>query len=104
MYAREMYRRRSEFSGRPGTSAPRHLPASGCPLPPIPDQSVFNLVVIVVVMTAGTGVIMWLGELITERAECLPMFTYVKTYGFSRQLNFKPYPDELPRFYLSSWK
>src|ERR1700712_5136477 len=40
---------------------------SGCPLPPIPDQSVFNLVVIVVVMTAGTGVIMWLGELITER-------------------------------------
>ena len=23
---------------------------------------------------------------------------------FSRQLNFKPYPDELPRFYLSSWK
>jgi preprotein translocase subunit SecY len=40
---------------------------SGCPLPPIPDQSVFNLIVIVVVMTAGTGVIMWLGELITER-------------------------------------
>ncbi|MDQ3762930.1 MAG: preprotein translocase subunit SecY [Actinomycetota bacterium] len=38
-----------------------------CPLPPIPDQSVFNLVVIVVVMTAGTGVVMWLGELITER-------------------------------------
>ena len=27
----------------------------------------FNLVVIVVVMTAGTAVIMWLGELITER-------------------------------------
>jgi peptide/nickel transport system substrate-binding protein len=43
-------------------------------------------------------------KLITERAEWLPMFTYVKTYGFSRQLNFKPYPDELPRFYLSSWK
>jgi preprotein translocase subunit SecY len=40
---------------------------SGCPLPPIPDKSVFNLAVIVVVMTAGTGVIMWLGELITER-------------------------------------
>jgi preprotein translocase subunit SecY len=33
----------------------------------IPDQSVFNLLVIVTVMTAGTGVIMWLGELITER-------------------------------------
>ena len=38
-----------------------------CDLPPIPDESVFNLVVIVVVMTAGTGVVMWLGELITER-------------------------------------
>ena len=38
-----------------------------CPFPPIEDQSVFNLVVIVVVMTAGTGVVMWLGELITER-------------------------------------
>jgi preprotein translocase subunit SecY len=38
-----------------------------CPLPPIPDQSVFNLVIIVAVMTAGTGVVMWLGELITER-------------------------------------
>jgi preprotein translocase subunit SecY len=33
----------------------------------VPDQSIFNLVVIVTVMTAGTGVIMWLGELITER-------------------------------------
>ncbi|MGH3854325.1 MAG: preprotein translocase subunit SecY [Pseudonocardiaceae bacterium] len=40
---------------------------SGCALSPIPDSSVFNLVVIVVVMTAGTAVIMWLGELITER-------------------------------------
>jgi len=42
---------------------------SGCQDPPIPVQyqSIFDLVVIVVVMTAGTGVIMWLGELITER-------------------------------------
>jgi hypothetical protein len=23
---------------------------------------------------------------------------------FSRQLDFKPWPDELPRFYLSTWK
>jgi peptide/nickel transport system substrate-binding protein len=43
-------------------------------------------------------------KLITERAEWIPMFTYVKTYGFSRQLNFRAFPDELPRFYLSSWK
>ncbi|GAA0237015.1 preprotein translocase subunit SecY [Saccharothrix mutabilis subsp. mutabilis] len=33
----------------------------------IPDQSVWNLVVIVVAMTAGTSVIMWLGEIITEK-------------------------------------
>lgn len=41
---------------------------------------------------------------ITEQADFIPLFTYVKTYGFSKQLNFKPFPDELPRFYLSSWK
>ncbi|MGQ0773601.1 MAG: preprotein translocase subunit SecY [Pseudonocardiales bacterium] len=40
---------------------------ANCPLPPVPDQSVFNLVIIVTVMTAGTAVVMWLGELITER-------------------------------------
>jgi preprotein translocase subunit SecY len=38
-----------------------------CQRPLIPDDSVFNLLIIVVVMTAGTAVIMWLGELITER-------------------------------------
>ncbi|TWP46424.1 preprotein translocase subunit SecY [Lentzea tibetensis] len=38
-----------------------------CSVPVIPDQSVFNLVVLVVTMTAGTSVIMWLGELITEK-------------------------------------
>jgi peptide/nickel transport system substrate-binding protein len=43
-------------------------------------------------------------KLITERADWLPMFTYTVTYGYSKQLNFKPYPDELPRFFLSSWK
>jgi peptide/nickel transport system substrate-binding protein len=43
-------------------------------------------------------------HLITERAYWLPLHTYVTTYAFSRQLNFKPHPDEIPRFYLSSWK
>jgi peptide/nickel transport system substrate-binding protein len=43
-------------------------------------------------------------RLITDNAYFLPMNTYVTTYGISRQLNFKPFPDELPRFYLSSWK
>ena len=43
-------------------------------------------------------------RLITQRADFMPLFTYIKSYGFSRQLNFKPYPDEIARFYLSSWK
>ena len=38
-----------------------------CSEPVIPDSSVFTLSITVLVMTAGTGVIMWLGEQITER-------------------------------------
>ena len=41
---------------------------------------------------------------IAEQMYWLPLSTYVTTYAFSRQLSFKPYPDELPRFFLSSWK
>jgi len=33
----------------------------------LPDTSIFRLVTLVVTMTAGTAVIMWLGELITDR-------------------------------------
>ncbi|MFP5019820.1 preprotein translocase subunit SecY [Pseudonocardia phyllosphaerae] len=40
---------------------------AGCSLPIIPESSVFTLVVIVLVMTAGTTVVMWLGEQVTER-------------------------------------
>jgi peptide/nickel transport system substrate-binding protein len=43
-------------------------------------------------------------KLITQKASWLPIFTQSVTYGYSKQLNFKPYPDELPRFFLSSWK
>ena len=43
-------------------------------------------------------------KLITERALWMPLFTHTITYGYSKTLNFKPYPDELPRFYLSSWR
>jgi peptide/nickel transport system substrate-binding protein len=43
-------------------------------------------------------------KLITENAYWVPMSTSVTTYGFSKQLNFKGYPDEMPRFFLSSWK
>ena len=41
---------------------------------------------------------------ITEQAYFLPLHTYVTTYGYSKQLDFTPYPDELPRFYLAKWK
>ncbi|RBP97550.1 preprotein translocase subunit SecY [Bifidobacterium aemilianum] len=33
----------------------------------IPDESVWNLVVMVMVMTGGTGLIMWMAELITDK-------------------------------------
>lgn len=41
---------------------------------------------------------------ITAQAYFLPLFTYVKTYASVRTLNFRPFGDELPRFYLSSWR
>jgi len=39
----------------------------GCDLPLLRDDGVFTAVIIVITMVAGTGVIMWFGELITER-------------------------------------
>ena len=41
---------------------------------------------------------------ITEQAYWVPLHTYVTTYGFSKQLDFTPYADELPRFWLAKWK
>ncbi len=41
---------------------------------------------------------------ITERADFMPLFTFVTTYATSRALNFRAFSDELPRFYLASWK
>ena len=40
----------------------------------------------------------------TEQAYTIPMHTFVTRYAYSKELNFKGYPDELPRFYLASWK
>ncbi len=40
---------------------------ANCDRDAIPDSTVFSLTIIVITMTAGTAVIMWLGELITER-------------------------------------
>ncbi len=39
----------------------------GCDAKIIPDTSVFRISTLVITMTAGTAVIMWLGELITDR-------------------------------------
>ncbi|AYD89325.1 preprotein translocase subunit SecY [Actinomyces sp. 2119] len=39
----------------------------GCSVEVVPDASFVTLALMVVTMTAGTGLIMWLGELITER-------------------------------------
>ena len=41
---------------------------------------------------------------ITEQAYMLPLFTFVTTYAASRQVGFKPSPDEVPRFYLATWR
>jgi preprotein translocase subunit SecY len=39
----------------------------GCNLDIIANQSIFTLIVIVLVMTAGAALVMWMGELVTER-------------------------------------
>jgi peptide/nickel transport system substrate-binding protein len=43
-------------------------------------------------------------RLITEQALWLPLHTYVTLTAMTRQLSFKPTADELPRFYLASWR
>ena len=40
---------------------------SGCSLPIIPDTSWQRIITMIVVLTAGTAVVMWLGELVTDR-------------------------------------
>jgi preprotein translocase subunit SecY len=42
---------------------------SGCPVAGqiVPDQSIFTTITMVITMTAGTCVVMWLGEIITDR-------------------------------------
>ena len=43
-------------------------------------------------------------RLISTQMYWLPLNTYSTTYAFSRQLNFKAFPDELPRFFMASWR
>ena len=39
----------------------------GCDVPVVHDPSLFPVVVMILTMTAGTGLVMWMGELITDR-------------------------------------
>ena len=41
---------------------------------------------------------------ITERAYSVPLYALVSWYVQSKDLVFKPYPDELVRFYEMAWK
>jgi len=43
-------------------------------------------------------------KIATEQAYWLPINTYVNAYAFAKDLDFKTYPDELPRFYFAKWK
>jgi preprotein translocase subunit SecY len=44
-----------------------HSLIPNCPADLIPNPSVFTITTMVIIMTAGTAVIMWLGELITDK-------------------------------------
>ena len=41
---------------------------------------------------------------IQEQLCWLPMFTYTKNYGYSKDLDFIPTADEFPRFFSAKWK
>jgi peptide/nickel transport system substrate-binding protein len=43
-------------------------------------------------------------RLATERVDFIPLFSDVRYVAFSKQLNFQGFQDDIPRFYLSSWK
>jgi peptide/nickel transport system substrate-binding protein len=41
---------------------------------------------------------------IQEEAYWVPLFTYAKYYVYSKELDFKVTPDELPQFFRTKWK
>jgi peptide/nickel transport system substrate-binding protein len=43
-------------------------------------------------------------KLIAERAYWAPLFTLVRYYAFSKDLDSRAYFDDLPRFYAAKWK
>jgi len=38
-----------------------------CPVPLIPDDNLATIILLIITLTAGTGMIMWMGELVTEK-------------------------------------
>ena len=42
--------------------------------------------------------------LIAERAYTVPLYALTTYYASSKDLDFKAYPDELPRFWEMKWK
>lgn len=38
-----------------------------CPVPIIPDDNLVTVILLIISLTAGTGMIMWMGELVTEK-------------------------------------
>ena len=41
--------------------------------------------------------------IIADKAYWVPLFPYAKFYVFSKELNFTPTPDEIPRFFYAKW-
>jgi peptide/nickel transport system substrate-binding protein len=41
---------------------------------------------------------------IADQAYAVPLYTLPANYAHTRDLEFKPYPDQYPRFWLSRWK
>jgi peptide/nickel transport system substrate-binding protein len=41
---------------------------------------------------------------IAEQAYSVPMYSLPVYYAFTPDLDFAPYPDELPRFWEAKWK
>lgn len=41
---------------------------------------------------------------IADQAYWLPLFSWVANYAFDKDLDFTPYPDAVPRFFLTTWK
>ncbi len=41
---------------------------------------------------------------IAEQAYWVPLYSYSTNYAHTDELDFQPYPDEVPRFYSASWK